>query len=273
MLQVPEAVDIDRVSRLVEWLEQARGVLQWRAAELWFRGHKSQIQNIGPGLLRPNVERVLTEGVSWREKESQWGGPIGRAEVQLNTDFRRHATSLLSDPQDLVETYFLAQHHGLPTRLLDWTTNPLAALFFAAADRPDMDGEIIVTTPRHQVVGNRTDQAGCDAQWAAFPKHHELVRRAIGSLFAVEDFPPEPKVLFILPDASEPRVTQQGSCFSLHLSNDPTLPDSAYLRLKVPAASKPSLQDVLRKMGVSWAALFPDLDHICREMVARWGFE
>lgn len=273
MLQLPDPVDIDRVSRLVEWLEEAREFPQSRASELWFRGHKSRIQDIGPGLLRPNVERVLTGGTSWREKQVEWGGPVGRAEVQLNMEFRRHATSLLSDPEDLVETYFLAQHHGLPTRLLDWTSNPLAALFFAAADRPDGDGEIIVTTPRYQVVGSNAGEAGSDAQWAAFPKHHETVRRAIGSLFATENLPEEPKVLFLLPDASEPRVTQQGSCFSLHLSNDRTLPQSAYLRLNVPAAAKRNLQEVLRKMGVSWATLFPDLDHICREMVARWGFD
>jgi hypothetical protein len=273
MLDLLDPIDIDCVSRLVQWLEGARELPQARGVELWFRGHTAQVEDIGPGLLRPSVEKVLTEGASWRDKEAEWGGPIGRGEVQFNMEFRRRATSLLTDPGDLVETYFLAQHHGLPTRLLDWTTNPLAALFFTAADRPDTDGEIIVTTPRYRVIGDSAGRQDSDAQWAAFPKHHELVRRAIGSLFGMDDLPDGPQVIFLLPDASEPRVTQQGSCFSLHLSNDRTLPKGAYLRLNVPAAAKPTLQEVLRKMGVSWATLFPDLDHICREMVASWGFD
>lgn len=67
-----------------------------------------------------------------------------KAEKHLLRNFKKYARSVLKDDQNVWELLAVAQHYGLPTRLLDWSFSPYVALHFATSntDKFKEDGAV-----------------------------------------------------------------------------------------------------------------------------------
>lgn len=234
---------------------------------VWYRGHSDVNWTLHPGTLRQSFIESFADDELIHDYETH----TIRAEVTINMQFRRMGGAQFPVNADVVEIYFLAQHHGLPTRLLDWTTNPLAALFFAVNSRKDKDKDaaLIVMNPRHDIP-NAT---------AETPKHypndvvnarHPYVIDTVKYLFDEGERPANPLVLPLMPDARAGRIFQQNSCFTLYMPGAVPQGNKMLEVFRIPAAKKRAIQIELRRMNINWYTLYLDLDNLAKELRSAW---
>ena len=107
------------------WNMFAEFVEQHPSGEWIFRGVTSHNYELIPKIGRRSMRRDPTNGCPLPYSEA--------GEIAMFNEFKRTARPFLKHvPQHDLELLAVAQHHGLPTRLLDWTESPLVAAFFAS---------------------------------------------------------------------------------------------------------------------------------------------
>jgi hypothetical protein len=169
-------------------------------------------------------------------------------------------THLRLSNDDYIAWIHLAQHYGLPTRLLDWTTNPLVALYFAIRDTKhhNVDGCIWALTPARL---NECEQQG---ERTIVPARDSPAGWMIVAAFGVSAPPaPLPAVIALTAFQSDLRMLVQQAAFTIHRDNvdlrDHPAATKILRKFIVPKDSKGYLRDRLMHMGISVGTVFPDL--------------
>lgn len=221
-------LDIDSVKTL---LDHAYGIYFAEARGRWvFRGHS----DIDYKLI-PSVGRGQHTSKSLRKHEQS-----------LFDIFQREARGLLATaPANEWEWLSLAQHHGLPTRLLDWTHNLLVALYFAVEANTDTDGAILALRSVNKASEAKRMQTPFDLTSPVkfYPNIVTPRIRAQEGLFVVCSAPEAPL--------------------------DQSLPASWRIQmLRVPSSRKRHLRYELFRLGVHASSLFPDVDGLASRI--RW---
>ncbi|MCO4253823.1 FRG domain-containing protein [Pseudarthrobacter cellobiosi] len=223
-----------------------------QSTDRWFRG-----QSNTDWQLKPSVRRNSRRG---------------EAELAMLQKFRQFATARArSLPTDEWGWVALAQHHRLPTRLMDWSQNPLIGLYFAVEKNPNeapgTDGAFFALDP---VKLNRDSlsQPNIDRPLLLSSAEPHLSPYLPDSA----DVGVRKPLAVVAPHAFDRLVSQSGTfvLFPAFTPSDTELSDSGALNYwTIPGDCKQSLRDELRFLGITAATVYPDLDHISSEILEQ----
>jgi hypothetical protein len=242
--------------------------------EFWFRGHSDKSHELLPTIYRADAIKA-----EYPERE----GTLTQV-FQLRS--RAHVAQLGQSPPTFREWYVEARHHGLPTRLLDWTESVLIALYFAIephwnamsrnhwfnhrdrlaatsgiANPPCIwmldAGTVNKLSQGHDSIYRLDTEDRCVSQYFV---EQGALSRATNNQFPIAIYPPR----------VSPRITAQGGYFTLHGTARDSLETlaanhSAHLllhRIDIDPNALPQMIDELVLCGISRATVYPDMDSV-----------
>lgn len=214
-----------------------------------------------------NLDYLLIPGIG-RVKEGIDRGEFFAREHEMFSEFSRKLVQL-EKGLNSTEVALFAQHYGLPTRLLDWTTNPLVALYFSVASSARKDGIVYVMKQQDSFLRGEMFRYGMllyGIETSGIYEEFEGLYDGDGTLkdktlkyheflFSVGI----EKICQIEPTARTARIATQSSFFTLHIDPFSPIKDELVLKIIIPASIKNHLRCDLRYLGIHEYSLFPDI--------------
>lgn len=192
---------------------------------IFYRG----VTNSKEHKLIPSVGRTDSAKINTRKNfliEEQHAITIFKTECQRYSD---------KSLNNFWEFIFLGQHHGLPTRLLDWSYNPLVALYFAVEKPIDTDSAVYIC--------NEINTTTFDILTKNYNNYNDI------------DYD-----MFIIPKNLSTRMSVQSAIFSIQKNPLVELTNDNLSKIIIPNNIRNELKEILNFYGINRKSLFPDLD-------------
>lgn len=262
---------------------------------LYFRGQSKRATEGYP--LTPSVARYKHLGtLSLPEREQK--------ECEVLETFSNHLLTYVQHrPQTAWEELAIAQHHGLPTRFMDWTTNPLVALYFAVRNTSGRSADsavyVLISNPKRYAdlkrgqaaqvkpVGDAATESASEPEDDAYadfstddtapvaattdtttPTDSAELSADVGPLELPTPFKISENIIYDPPHVS-PRIRAQDGVLLACWEPMQPLDERDYLEIVIKQAAHEEIRRRLDQYGVFDKQLFPDLDGIAKWLKYR----
>jgi len=183
---------------------------------------------------------------------------ISNLEKLVLAEFRRLSLPLIpGEPKDDFDWVVLAQHYGLPTRLLDWTYNPLSALWFS------------INMVRSEGCRENVSKASI---WVFRPslQDYQKQQNYDGNIYELVDN------IVYRPRNLTSRIINQSSIFTIHnINNNIPLEDDDSFKGKliqyvINNRNEDQILEELHVMNINESTIYPDLQGLCKHL--KWRY-
>jgi hypothetical protein len=206
------------------------------------------------------------------------GGEAATLEGHLMRNFRKYAGPDVVPADSPWNWLALGQHHGLPTRLLDWTNSPYVALHFATSNTQEFDRDgavwMVDYVRAHELAPAALRE--CLEREGAVLFTTELLASVAAGVDELERLD-EDFVVFFEPPSFDERIVNQYALFSLTSRPDASMDDwlgghpKLGRRIVIPAELKWEVRDKLDQANVTERVLFPGLDGLTRALTRHYA--
>ncbi len=259
-------------------------------SNIWFRG-ENQVYIETP--LMPKLYRIFNDPET--NKAYEYAKSL---ENDIKSEFNIRSVPYLQKmniQQSEWNRYFLMQHYGLETRLLDWTESALVALFFSIQDLSENDSRVWLLNPHRlnlfttenlhpEIIGVPTLINPSDAEPSdLFNSNQKVNLNELARIYLKLEFENNKEKninqfypLAIIPSILDERMSMQSSCFTLfgNITNglNSIKGNTKFLdSIIINGTNKREIKEELRLLGISQKTIYPDLQGLSKSISDKYN--